>query len=375
MTPQENETLTRVGPATPGGKMLRRYWWPVWLAPDLTDRPVPVRLLGEDFILFRDGSGRVGMLDIACPHRRASLALGRVEEHGIRCCYHGWLLNADGRCLEMPAEPPGSRLHEDVRQRRGLVQEAGGLIFAYLGPEPAPLLPRYDLLFGEGYDRTVWAKDDHCNWAQRAENGVDPYHSMSLHASVYPSMAMKRPESTWTPMWYGFRMQSEYPNGRRNVSHHIFPSTTRRHGARVGTRPSEYLHIRVPTEDTLTTTFYVKANLNPEGSGTLESRGYQKTERGVYKRIDDEWWGLESSDQDRAAQESQGLIHDRSREFLASSDRGVVMWRKLIFDSIKAVANGGDPHGIVRGTQDEKLVKFDAGKNFSDHNEKLTSAL
>jgi 5,5'-dehydrodivanillate O-demethylase len=374
MTPQENEKLTRVGPDTPGGKMLRRYWWPVWFTQELKDKPVQIRLLGEDFILFRDGTGRAGMLDIACPHRRASLALGRVEEKGIRCCYHGWLLNADGRCLEMPAEPKGSRLHEDVRQRHGLVQEAGGLIFAYLGPEPAPLLPRYDLLFREDCDRAVWAKDDHCNWAQRAENGVDPYHSMSLHASVYPSMAMKRPEATWTPMWYGFRMQSEYPGGKRNISHHIFPSTTRRHGARVGTVPSEYLHIRVPTDDTLTTTFYVKANVRPEGPYKTTCRGMQKTQRGVYQRVEDEWWGLESSDQDRAAQESQGPIHDRSREFLASSDRGVVMWRKLVFDSIKAVGDGGDPHGIVRETKDD-LIVFDAGKNFTDHEKALTSAL
>ena len=375
MTPQENETMTRVGPETPGGKFLRRYWWPVWFTQELKDKPVPVRLLGEDFVLFRDGSGHVGLLDAACPHRRASLTLGRVEEQGIRCCYHGWLLNAEGRCLEMPAEPTGSRLHEDVRQHHGVIQEAGGLIFAYLGPEPAPVLPHYDLLFREDCDRAVWAKDDHCNWAQRAENGVDPYHSMSLHASVYPSMAMKRPEATWTPMWYGFRMQSEYPGGKRNVSHHIFPSTTRRHGARVGTTPSEYLHIRVPTDDTLTTTFYVKANIRPEGPYKTTCRGMQKTESGVYKRIEDEWWGLESSDQDRAAQESQGPIHDRSREFLASSDRGVVMWRKLVFESIKAVANGADPHGIVRGAEQDKLIVFDAGKNFTDHEKELTSAV
>ena len=115
-----------------------------------------------------------------------------------------------------------------MRQRRGLVREAGGLVFAYIGPEPAPELPRYDLLFREDCDRAVWARDDNCNWAQRAENGVDSYHSMSLHASVYPTMAMKRPEVTWTSTWYGFRMQSEYPGGKRNVSHHIFPSTDRK---------------------------------------------------------------------------------------------------------------------------------------------------
>ncbi|HTI86141.1 MAG TPA: Rieske 2Fe-2S domain-containing protein [Alphaproteobacteria bacterium] len=373
MSREDNEAITRVGPGTPGGSMLRRYWWPVWLSAEVTNKPVPVRLLGEDFILFRDGTGRVGMLDIACPHRRASLALGRVESRGIRCCYHGWLLDADGRCLEMPAEPAGSRLHEDVRQRHARVQEAGGFVFAYLGPDPAPDMPKYDLLFRRDCDRAVWIKEDHCNWAQRAENGVDPYHSMSLHASVYPTMAMKRPEARWDPKWYGFRMQSEYPGGKRNVSHHIFPSTTRRHGARVGTRPSEYLHIRVPIDDTLTYTFYVKANVHPDGPYKTESRGMHRTVRGEWARIEDEWWGLESSDQDRAAQESQGPIHDRTREFLATSDRGVVMWRKLMLDSIKAVAAGGDPHGVRRGASDD-IVHFDAGKNFSDHEQALASA-
>src|SRR5690242_15636636 len=201
MTPEENETLTRVGPGTPGGEMLRRYWWPVGFTVEVTTKPVPVRHLGEDFVLFRDGSGKVGMVDKACPHRRASLELGRCEDRGIRCCYHGWLFDAAGQCLEMPAEPAGSKLFQEVKIRSAQVQEAGGIVFAYLGPDPAPRLPRYDLLYREDCDRTVWAKEDHCNWAQRAENGVDPYHSMSLHASVYPSMAMKRPDSNWIPMW------------------------------------------------------------------------------------------------------------------------------------------------------------------------------
>src|SRR5690348_15555246 len=181
MTPDQHAILTRVGPGTPGGEMLRRYWWPVWFAEKIETKPVPIKLLGEDFVLFRDGRGEIGMLDPVCAHRRALLTLGRVEERGLRCCYHGWLYDAGGQCLEMPAEPPGSRLHEEVRQRAAQVQVAAGLVFAYLGPLPAPILPRYDLLYLEECDRTIWAADDHCNWVQRAENGVDVYHSMSLH--------------------------------------------------------------------------------------------------------------------------------------------------------------------------------------------------
>jgi 5,5'-dehydrodivanillate O-demethylase oxygenase subunit len=367
MTPEENEMLTRVGPGTPGGEMLRRYWWPVGFEEKLDKKPIMVRLLGETFVLFRDGNGAIGMLDHVCAHRRASLEFGRVEERGIRCCYHGWLYDASGQCLEMPAEPLGSRLHEEVKQRAAQVQVAAGLVFAYLGPAPAPILPRYDLLCLKDCDRTIWASDDHCNWAQRAENGVDVYHSMSLHASVYPSIALKRPEVEFTPTWYGFRTQSEYPGGRRNIVHDIFPSSTRRHNARAGSIPSEFLHIRVPTDDVTTTTFFVESRFKPQGPYRRECRGFEHNERGVYKRVEDGWWGLASEDQDRAAQESQGRIHDRTKEFLGTSDRGVVMWRKVAFDSIAAVMQGRDPHGILRDAGQNDVIRFDAGKNFSDH--------
>ncbi|HXP93088.1 MAG TPA: Rieske 2Fe-2S domain-containing protein [Candidatus Binatia bacterium] len=367
MTPEQNEMLTRVGPGTPGGEMLRRYWWPVGFAEEIQKKPVTVRHLGEDFVVFRDGAGNIGMLDRTCAHRRASLEFGRVEERGLRCCYHGWLYDAGGRCLEMPAEPPDSKLPGKVRQRAARVQVVAGLVFAYLGPEPAPTLPRYDLLFLDDCDRTIWAAEDHCNWVQRAENGVDAYHSMSLHASVYPSIALKRPEVEFVKTWYGFRTQSEYPGGNVNIVHDIFPSSTRRFNARAGSIPSEFLHIRVPVDDYSTMTFFVESRFKNDGPHKRECRGFQTTVRGVYKRVEDGWWGLSSDDQDRAAQESQGLIHDRTREVLGSSDRGIIMWRKLAFDSMKAVQEGRDPHGIVRGPETNDVIRFDAGKNFTDH--------
>jgi 5,5'-dehydrodivanillate O-demethylase oxygenase subunit len=366
MTPEENEMLTRVGPGTPGGEMLRRYWWPVWFEEKIENKPIMIKLLGETFVLFRDGKGKIGMLDHICAHRRASLEFGRVEERGIRCCYHGWLYGADGQCVEMPAEPPGSRLYEEVKQRAAQIQVAAGLVFAYIGPAPVPVLPRYDLLALDDCDRTIWASDDHCNWAQRAENGMDPYHSMALHASVYPSIALKRPEIEYTPTWYGFRTASQYPGGARNIVHDIFPSSTRRHNARAGSIPSDFLHIRVPTDDVTTTTFFVESRFKPQGPYTRECRGLQHNTPGVYKRVEDGWWDLASEDQDRAAQESQGPIHDRTKEILGTSDRGVVMWRKVAFDSIAAVKTGRDPHGIVRDAGKNDVVRFDAGKNFSD---------
>ena len=266
----------------------------------------------------------------------------------------------------MPAEPPGSRLVEEVKQRAAQIQIAAGLVFAYIGPAPAPVLPRYDLLALDDCDRAIWASDDHCNWAQRAENGMDPYHSMALHASVYPSIALKRPEIEYTPTWYGFRTASQYPGGARNIVHDIFPSSTRRHNARAGSIPSDFFHIRVPTDDVTTTTFFVESRFKPQGPYKRECRGLHHNTPGVYKRVEDGWWDLASEDQDRAAQESQGPIHDRTKEILGTSDRGVVMWRKVAFDSIAAVKAGRDPHGIVRDAGRNDVVRFDAGKNFSD---------
>jgi len=367
MTPEENERLTRVGPGTPGGEMLRRYWWPVGFSELIERKPVPVRHLGENFVLFRDGDGGIGMLAAACPHRRASLEFGRVEARGLRCCYHGWLFAANGQCLEMPAEPPTTTLPQRVRQTAAHVRVVAGLVFAYIGPGAAPAFPRYDLLVLDECDRTIWAVEDHCNWVQRAENGVDTYHSMALHASVYPSIALQRPEVEWEPTWYGFRTLARYPDGKVNIVHDIFPSSTRRFNARAGSMPSEFLHIRVPVDDHATMTYFIESRFKPEGPYERTCRGYLSSQRGVYERVEDGWWGLASDDQDRAAQESQGLIHDRTREILASSDRGIIMWRKLALDSMADVQAGRDPHGVRRESEGTDIIRFDAGKNFSDH--------
>jgi 5,5'-dehydrodivanillate O-demethylase len=366
MTPAENERLTQVGPGTPCGEMLRRYWWPVWFSELVSDKPVPVRILGEDLILFRSAGGKVGLLDRRCPHRGASLELGRVEADGIRCCYHGWKFDGAGRCLDMPAEPENTPLKGEVRQTAYLTQEAGGLVFAYLGPQPAPLLPRYDLLFREDCNRVVYSKEEHCNWLQRAENGYDPHHLMALHAPGYPQIALKPAKVSWEYTWYGCRTLQQYPDSLVNVTHQIFPSHTRRLAARKGDQPRHYLNLRVPTDDMLTTTFFLQAEIATEGPYTLKTLGHEKSEAMVYDPVEDGWWRIPSHEQDRIAQESQGRIADRSREYLATSDEGIVVLRKLIRDSIKAVAEGRDPFGVLRDPAQNTLIRFDAGKNFSE---------
>jgi len=152
LTREENELLTRVGAGTPAGELLRRYWHPVAVARELTEEnPTKfVRILGEDLTLFRDNKGRVGLLADRCAHRGASLAYGRVEERGLACAYHGWLYDVDGNCLECPAEPAGSKFHLTVKQKAYPVKRYLGFYWAYMGPAPAPLIPKFD----------IWARKD-----------------------------------------------------------------------------------------------------------------------------------------------------------------------------------------------------------------------
>jgi len=365
MSPEENQILTQVGPGTPGGEMLRRYWWPVWFSEHVTDKPVPVRILGEDLVLFRDGSGACGVLDRRCPHRGASLELGRVEEDGLRCCYHGWKFDRSGCCLDMPAEPADTPLQDEVCQTAYPAQELGGLVFAYLGPEPAPLLPNYDVMVRADCKREIGVKTDHCNWLQRIENGHDPAHLGILHAAGYPQIALQRNVFTREKTWYGYRTISKFDDEMAKVSHQIFPSHTRRVGARVGDPPRHYIHYRVPVDDTHTATWSVQVNITNEGPYETICRGWSPTERMVFAREDDDWWGIPSRDQDRIAQESQGEIHDRSREILGTSDAGIVQYRRLLSEQIKAVADGHDPLGIIRDPKKNQCVSFDATMNFA----------
>lgn len=359
MTPEENELLTRTSRGTPMGELLRRYWWPVGFSEFLVNKPAPVRLLGEDLVLFREPNGKTGLVAHRCPHRGASLELGRCEDGGIRCCYHGWKFAPSGHCVDMPMEPEDSPLVREVRIRAYPTQEVAGLVFAYLGPSPAPVLPRYDLLFKDGLDRTVRANIDHCNWLQRAENSVDQLHAPVLHAAGYPELALKRAKIEWTRESYGVRASYTVEGDQGKVSHFLFPSSNRYFGARVGEGSSHNMNIRVPIDDVTTMTFGIRATKAKAGHGKVTTAGLRVKPRGVYDRVEDGWWGIASREQDRAAQESQGLIADRSQEILGTSDRGVIMFRRMLKDALAAIERGEDPPGLYR-TDDGTLVTFDA---------------
>ena len=367
LSKEENELLTRVGPGTPAGAMLRRYWWPVGFTESVTPKgqPTKVRLLGEELVLFRDGSGEPGLLGLHCSHRGTSLEFGRVEDAGIRCCYHGWLYDVGGKCLEQPAEPEDGTFKNRVQHPAYRAQEIGGFIFAYIGPEPAPLLPNYDLFLREDGERHVGAGHDFCNWLQRAENSVDQTHLVALHAPEYPHMALKRPVIGWERTRYGAKISMHVPGVTKpKLSHWVFPSHTRHTTARRGRVPDHAIRFRVPMDDTNTMTFWLRFypyNQQERAKPfVMKTLGFENDQPGVYTRVEDGWWGVASHDQDRVAQESQGPIYDRTKEHLGASDQGVIMLRNLIKESIDAVGQGDDPIWIIRDPSENENITFDA---------------
>lgn len=192
---EENAKLTQVAANTPMGELLRRYWQPIAGSSELGPFGTKsIRVLGDDLVLYRDRSGNLGLIDRACPHRRAGLAFGVPETHGLRCAYHGWLFNETGQCLEQPYETTGDP-HSNFRDRIRIptypVEELCGLIFAYLGPEPRPLLPRWDLLVMDGVVRDIGVAVIPCNWLQIMENALDPIHVEWLH-TVFSNYVLER---------------------------------------------------------------------------------------------------------------------------------------------------------------------------------------
>ncbi|HWE72656.1 MAG TPA: aromatic ring-hydroxylating dioxygenase subunit alpha [Stellaceae bacterium] len=369
LSESENQLMTQVGPGTPGGEMLRRYWWPIEFSDHVKDRPMKVRLLGQDFVLFRNGQGKVGMLDLHCPHRLTSLEYGRVEDEGLRCCYHGWLFAPDGKCLDTPAERPESNFKDRVRANAYEVEELGGFVFVYIGPKPAPLLPKYDVLVRTDGKRVIGCDEDYCNWLQKAENGADLPHLPFLHASVYPRMAMKTPLGyDYEDTRYGFKCILKMPELPPRIIHFVMPAHSRISTTpRTGMLPSHDMRLRVPIDDTLTYSFWIRFHPLTDGKFEQQTLGFTGKQRDVYPREDDGYWNIPSNEQDRVAQETQGQITDRTIEHLAESDRGIVMLRRRLREDIDAVAAGRDPACVTRDPTDDAMIKFETTLKESEY--------
>jgi nitrite reductase/ring-hydroxylating ferredoxin subunit len=375
-TPPPDYELTCVEPGSPMGELLRRYWQPVCLSEELKDLPRKEKLLGEEIVVFRDKGGRVGALDPHCAHRGTSLEWGQIEQRGIRCCYHGWLYDTAGQCLEMPCETEEFRQRMDVWQPAYPTHEYGGLVFVYMGPPGTePLFPLYDII-GPSRDDVelrgmrLWGeyavgmvKD--CNWLQHWENIVDPWHLVMLHQGISGdqfegALMQGAPRIGWdkTPRGVRYNLIKDLPNGNRMVRHaecivpnaFIIPSirepgTTPKRQER-GTElswavPIDNEHVRgisivcwplengkrkegwKPGTDTI-------ADIRP---GSSLQRTYEERQR---------------KPDDLEAQEGQRTIAVHALENLGTSDTGIAMLRHMLREQIQRVERGLDPINVVR---------------------------
>lgn len=370
---EENKLLTEVAPGTPAGELLRRYWQPICYSQELEERNIlPVKILGEELVVYRDGD-RYGLLAEHCAHRGTSLAYGFVEPGcSLRCPYHGWKYNAQGRVLEQPFEPKGSTFKDKVRQRAYPVEELSGMLFAYMGPQPAPLLPRWDVLARE--DGVLSFKRSpilNCNWLQAQENSADTIHTFYLHAHQLQHQGITAEQHPGLRIYarpfraYGFKefewgllksFVTEVDGKRRSEIGNplIFPNMLRVLEGVV----NEAMHWRVPVDDEHTLIFHATFTPNKDGSTSPRPK-YPPLKEAAEKFTPDGRYAMNDFfPQDWMAWETQGRIYDRSGERLGASDRGVAIYRRMLRENIEAVQRGDEPMALLRDAEDNEVVHF-----------------
>ncbi|HLQ31227.1 MAG TPA: Rieske 2Fe-2S domain-containing protein [Chloroflexota bacterium] len=363
-----NQKMTRVGPGTPAGNLLRRYWWPVAASAELASRPTKkVRLLGEDLVLFRDASGNMGLIAERCPHRRVSLVYGIPEPDGIRCPYHGWLMDRQGNCLEQPAEPPESNFKDKVKVPAYQVQELGGLIFGYLGPEPAPLLPRYDEFVWDNAVREIGAAVIPCNWLQIMENSLDGTHVEWLHGYYGNHVRRLQAEEQGEPFKprpvrhhkkigfdlfdYGIVKRRIEEGGSEEdddwkIGHAlVFPC--------ILANPT--MQIRVPMDDTHTWhLWYTATKVNLPAPVQAHVPFYNIP----WQTEDGEFITNFVDGQDILSWVTQGEIAERHLERLGASDAGIILYRQVLKDQIERVERDEDPLGVIRDPANNQIIEL-----------------
>ena len=375
---EENERLCRVGPGTPMGQLMRRYWIPAALSTELVaGTPKRIRLLGESFVAFRGDDGVAGVLDELCPHRGASLVLARTEGCALRCLYHGWKIERSGAVTEMPAEPEGSAFVEKVRAVSYPVYESAGIVWTYLGaPVPAPPVPAFAYSLVPDSHRVNGKHRTDCNWTQSLEGAIDSAHSSFLHSSDIEGRPStdRHPRLRTEDTPYGFRYAAERspdiePEHFRyvRVTHFVAPFT-----AVIPLGKYQNVQIFVPIDDEHTYQYNVKTS--PEPFSEEQARRFRGGKNsdgdfGTTGNRSNNWLqdraamqacsftGIEViRNQDTAMQESMGAIFDRSREHLGTSDIAIIRMRRVMLDHARAL----EQHGRVPGLE----VPFDYAEPF-----------
>ncbi len=375
---KHNAALTEVGQGSPMGELLRRYWQPVALARDATTTPKLIRALGEELILFRDKSGRPGLVHPRCAHRGTSLVYGKVEERGIRCCYHGWLFDVEGHCVEQPCEPGGGAHRDKVRQPWYPVRDAYDLVFAYMGPpDKMPVLPRVEALQNIAPGQKILGEQKafasggpaiaDCNWLQYFENALDTFHVSVLHSNFsglqfIPEMAVM-PDVKWSMTAGGVKATQR----RKLDDGKIFLRITEVLSPNVRSVPDAFgkrgkvdrIEWTLPVDDTHFTTF--TAGVVAEEAKVIRERRVLHDGK-LWEDMTEEERRLFPDD--REAQVGQGPITLHSDEHLATSDQGLVMFRRLLHKQLATVAEGKDPLGVWFNEADA-VIRLEAG-NFFD---------
>jgi phenylpropionate dioxygenase-like ring-hydroxylating dioxygenase large terminal subunit len=347
------QKLVPVGPKDPAGRIFRRYWIPVEVAGDLGDKPKEIRILGEDLVLFRFPNGEPGLVGARCAHRNAGMQHGTPEARGLRCCYHGWLYDARGRCVEMPCEPKDTPLLGQVKIAGYPALDRHGIIWTYMGEGEPPELPALDVFVRDDGFKRVTKSYHNCNWLQVAENMVDPQHTTFLHRfSPLTNVVDELPTFDKTvDTEFGFVVHStRHDQGHTRLDHFVFPAMNR--VAVNHMDPAlEIAWYVTPVDETHAVSINARFLPNPPGASADE----------IQRRIDllikqdsqiprDNPFvsGSLVFSQDMIAMESQGMISNRNNETLATSDRGVVRLRRGYWEALKAIDQGKEPPGILR---------------------------
>lgn len=377
-----DDDLSRVGPDTPAGQWLRRYWLAVCRCEDLKGIPLGIKVLGEELVLFRDEQGRLGLLGMHCAHRGSSLEYGDIENGGIRCPYHGWLYDVEGNCLEQPAEPKGSKFHLKVKQPSYPVKELGGLIFAYMGPDKddPPPLPRYAPLVRE--DGTLYLESTRTydyNWFNFFENAPDVSHLSILHKhSGYG-------KQTWGNNFFDYHnippfepVETEY--GMKSVSRKPGPTPETEYVHELGAFLPSIVHLGsvnslgreepdnehtiflTPNDDDHFMLFSIDyyTGSDPDFFKKMLIRRHgppKKEEPKEYDRRKYKSYKGSIAVEDIVTQATQGILGERD-EHLGSSDRGVIMLRRVVRDAIETVLKGGRPKGVLTEEKANQVIEF-----------------
>ncbi|MEO6165603.1 MAG: Rieske 2Fe-2S domain-containing protein [Candidatus Binatia bacterium] len=387
---EENRLLTQTDPGTPCGALMRRYWQPVALSEELPDgaAPLKVKILGEELVLFRDDQGRPGLIGLHCSHRGTDLSYGRVEDGGLRCLYHGWLYDICGRVLDQPGEPGGGANKAAIRHLAYPCQEAGGVIFTYMGPGEPPLLPNYEFLTVPELQRSVTKIFYRCNYLQGNEGNIDPVHLSFLHQSLNEAeVVFKRivpgtdatdntllakdiaPTIEVEVMDYGLRIHTIRGAGSDKsylrITNFLMPNISAFGGSTVG--EGYAIHWHVPIDDTCHWKYVFmfsrekalskelrlkhRAEVSPDYRLSQEAANRYQQDRDSMQIKTFTGMGLNFQAHDAFATESQGTIQDRTSEHLVTSDKAIVAARKLLLSGMEDVKQGRQPRHRISDPQ------------------------